>query len=124
MGTIEARQRKRVLIWVFEISAELVDELARHGIDVVAVAQGSLPGIDSFSIHDLFYGSPAIAALGQVMAPPEWLDAESFRRYSLCLQRIGFVPSSTRTDTFSGGIVPGYDTEDMATCTWGMRPAC
>ena len=114
MKTIEALQRKRVLIWVFEISAELVDELACHGIDVVAVAQGSFPGIDSFSIHDLFYGSPAIAALGQVMAPPEWLDAESFRRYSLCLQRIGFVPSSTRTDTFSGGIVPGYDTEDMA----------
>lgn len=114
MDTTGARQRKRILVWTFEISPELIGELACAGIDVVAIGHGSFPGLPSFSIHDLFYGSPAIARLGLAPAPPEWLDAESFRLYSRCVQRIGFVPSNTRTDTFSGGIVPGYDVEDMA----------
>ena len=114
MGTIEAGRRKRVLMWVFEISPDLIDELSNTGIDVVAIGHGRFPGIESFSIHDLFFGSPAISRLGLVAAPPEWLDAEWFRLYSRTLQRIGFVPSNTRTDTYSGGLVPGYDVEDMA----------
>ena len=114
MGTIEAGRSKRVLMWVFEISPDLINELSKSGIDVVAIGHGRFPGIQSFSIHDLFFGSPGIARLGVVPAPPEWLDAQWFRLYSCTVQRIGFVPSNTRTDTFSGGIVPGYDIEDMA----------
>ena len=114
MGTIEAGRRKRIMMWVFEVSPDLIDELSRNGIDVVAIGHGRFPGIESFSIHDLFFGSPAISRLGVVAAPPEWLDAQWFRLYSCTVQRIGFVPSNTRTDTFSGGIVPGYDVEDMA----------
>lgn len=114
MGTIEAGRRKRVLMWVFEISPDLIDELSNTGIDVAAIGHGRFPGIDSFSIHDLFFGSPGISRLGLVAAPPEWLDAEWFRLYSRTVQRIGFVPSNTKTDTLSGGILPGYDVEDMA----------
>ena len=114
MGTIAAGRRKRVLIWVFEISPDLIDELSNAGIDVAAIGHGRFPGIESFSIHDLFFGSPAISRLDLVAAPSEWLDAEWFRLYSRTVQRIGFVPSNIRTDTFSGGILPGYDVEDMA----------
>lgn len=114
MDTADAPRRKRIFVWTFEISAELIDELACAAIDVVAIGHGSYPGLSCFSIHDLFHGSPEIARLGLVPAPPEWLDAESFRRYSRCIQRIGFVPSNTRTDSFSGAIVAGYDLEDMA----------
>lgn len=114
MDMAEVPRRKRIWAWIPNISEDLVDELSHAGIDVVAISPGSLPGVESFSLHDLFYGSPAISRLGVVPAPPTWLDAEWFRLYSLCVQRIGFVPSSTRMDTRSGNIVDGYDVEDMA----------
>ena len=114
MDMADSQPRKRIIFWAYELSADLADELALAGIDVVAIGQGSHPGLASFSVHDLFYGSPAIARLGWVAAPPDWLDAEWFRLYNRCIHRIGFVPLNTRTDTYSGGIVPGYDAEDMA----------
>ena len=114
MDTVDGQRRKRVFVWMPMIGPELIDALSTVGIDVVALGHVEFPGIETFHFHDLFYGSPAIARLDPVAAPPEWLDDAWFRLYSRCIQRVGFVPLATRMESASGGIVPGYDLEDMA----------
>lgn len=114
MDAADGQRRKRVFIWMPMTRRELIDALSTLGIDVVALGHVEFPGIETFYFQDLFYGSPAITRLDPVVAPPEWLDDAWFRLYSRCIQRIGFVPLGTRMESASGGIVPGYDIEDMA----------
>ncbi len=105
---------KRVVLWIDEINDEFLGALRDAGVEVAALVQASHPEVPSFSVHDLYYGSPGLAALSPVRAPTSWIDDASFRQYARCVQRVGFHPASDFLETGSGGVMLGVDVEDWA----------
>lgn len=114
LSTTAGKPRRRVALWIDELSDEFLNALLAEGVDVVAVFQASHPAVPSYSVYELFYGGEKFFGLPPGKAPPAWIDHASFRLYARCVQRIGIYPASDFFEAFSGGIVLPGDIEDWA----------
>jgi hypothetical protein len=104
--------RRRVVIWDYGISLELVRNLGEAGIEVVATIQGDVEGVPSYSVGDLHQGvwlHNDVPNLPRLDPDPEFLQ-----RYIRCVSRIGLVPGTGAIEFHDGGALDASEVHHLA----------